>query len=606
MTSSLVIWPSGVLKGLRFGILGFDPPFSIRGMICFKGSLVAIPFPLDLSLGGVGSLVELDLWEELESRWMKLFQARIGLIEGISDRMVEVGIKSFNFLVGGSSSETFYFEVFSSDVAFRSVSLYPTSITFAFAVSLKPHSFNGTEGVVGLSRSFEKMESVFEISNNVNRIPWSELKTMMTTKYCFGTKIKKMEQELWKLTLKGDDIKEYNNHFHELALKCPDLVMPERKKIERYIRGLPKKVKANVTSSKPTNLYEAINMAYELVDQSVQAKATRIGESNKRNLKDEITVEFSLWIKFGFPLIGDVRTLIMDEAHTSKYSVHPGVDKMYYDLRDLYWWPGMKKDIAKYVIVDRLTKVAHFLPIREDYQIEKLARIYINDIIARHCVPVSIISDCDSRFTERTIQTLEDMLRACVIDVEGSWDTHLPLITYYLGSSWESQLTGPKIIQETTEKIMQIKERLKTARDHQKSYAEKRRKPLEFSVGDRVLLKVSPWKGVVCFGRKGKLAPRYMGQFEMVERVGPVAYRLRLPQELSSIHDTFHVPNLKKCLPDANLQVPLEEIKIDDKFHFVEELVEIVEREVKNLKRKIILIVKVCWNFKRGAEFTWE
>ncbi|GJX83727.1 putative reverse transcriptase domain-containing protein [Tanacetum coccineum] len=356
------------------------------------------------------------------------------------------------------------------------------------------------------------------------------------------------------------------------------------------------------------------------------------------------------------PSIGGVRKLIMDEAHTSRYSVHPGADKMYYDLRDLYWWPGMKRDIAE------LTKSAHFLPIREDYKTEKLAKIYTNEIVARHGVPVSIISDRDGRFTshlwqafqkalgtrldmsmayhpqtdgqsERTIQTLEDMLRACVMDFGGSWDTHLPLIEFSYNNSYhtsikcapfealygrkcrspviwtevgESQLIGPEIVQETTEKIVQIKERLKTARSRQKSYADKRRKPLEFKVGDRVLLKVSPWKGVVRFGKKGKLAPRYVGPFEIVECVGPVAYRLKLPQELSCVHDTFHVSNLKKCLAESDVQVPLDEIEIDENIRFVEEPIEIVERDVKKLKRRRIPLVKVRWNSRQGAEYTWE
>ncbi|GKD68723.1 hypothetical protein Tco_1322813, partial [Tanacetum coccineum] len=130
----------------------------------------------------------------------------------------------------------------------------------------------------------------------------------------------------------------------------------------------------------------------------------------------------------------------------------------------------------------------------------------------------------------------------------------------------------------------------------QKSYADKRRKPLEFQVGDRVLLKVSLWKGVVRFGKKGKLAPRYVGPFEIVERVGPVAYGLKLPQELICVHDTFHVSNLKKCLAEPNVQVPLEEIKIDENLHFVEEAIEIVERDVKKLKRRRIPLVKVRWN----------
>ncbi|GKB57478.1 putative reverse transcriptase domain-containing protein [Tanacetum coccineum] len=418
-----------------------------------------------------------------------------------------------------------------------------------------------------------------------------------------------------------------------------------------------------------------------------------------------------IWV----PLIGDVRTMIMDEAHKSKYSVHPGADKMYHDLRDMYWWPGMKRDIATYVskcltcskvkaehqrpsgllqqpeipewkwdkitmdfitklprsksghdtiwvIVDRLTKSAHFLAIREDYSTEKLAKIYIDEIVARHGVPVSIISDRDGRFTsrcwqtvqkalgtrldmstayhpqtdgqsERTIQTLEDMLRACVIDFGGSWDVHLPLAEFSYNNSYhssircapfealygrkcrspvlwaeigESSLIGPELVQETTDKVVLIKEKLKAARDRQKSYADNRRKPLEFEVGDRVMLKVSPWKGVIRFGKKGKLAPRYVGPFEILERIGPVAYRLRLPEELSGVHDTFHVSNLKKCLADASLHVPLDEIKVDKTLRFVEEPVEIMDRDVKRLKRSKISLVKVRWNSKRGPEFTWE
>ncbi|GJV13598.1 putative reverse transcriptase domain-containing protein [Tanacetum coccineum] len=259
---------------------------------------------------------------------------------------------------------------------------------------------------------------------------------------------------------------------------------------------------------------------------------------------------------------GDVRTLVMDEADRSKYSVHPGADKMYYDLRDRYWWPGMKKDIVVYVegiamdfvtklprtsnghdtiwvIVDRLTKSAYFLPMREDYKMDRLARLYLNEIVG------------------------------------------------------EGQLIGPKLVQETTEKISQIKGRLKGVRDHQKSYVDKRRKPLEFSVGDYVLLKVSPWKGVVHFGKKWKLAPKFVGPFEIVKKVGPVAYRLDLPEELNGVHDTFHVSNLKKCLADPTPQVPLDEIQVDAKLNFMEDPMEILEREFKKLKRSRISIIKV-------------
>ncbi|GJS54597.1 putative reverse transcriptase domain-containing protein [Tanacetum coccineum] len=267
-----------------------------------------------------------------------------------------------------------------------------------------------------------------------------------------------------------------------------------------------------------------------------------------------------IWI----PSVGNVRKLIMDETHTSKYSVHPG------RASEALMTTSATKSSSGYdtiwVIVDRLTKSAHFLPIREDYKIEKLARIYINEVVARHDVPVSIILDRDGRFTSHFWQAHQKAL-----------GTRLDMSTAYHPQTdefGESQLIGPEIVQETTEKIMQIKERLKTIRDRQKIYVDKRRKPLE----------------------KEKLAPRYVRPFEIVERVGPVAYRLRLPQELRSIHDTFHVSNIKKCLADASLQVPLEEIKIDEKLRFVEEPVKIVDREVKKLKRKNIPIVKVYWN----------
>ncbi|GJS78375.1 putative reverse transcriptase domain-containing protein [Tanacetum coccineum] len=272
----------------------------------------------------------------------------------------------------------------------------------------------------------------------------------------------------------------------------------------------------------------------------------------------------------------------------------------------------------------------------EDYKMERLARLYLNETVTRHGVPVSMIPDRDSRFTsrfwqsmqealgtrldmstayhpqtdgqsERTIQTLEDMLRACVLDFRGSWDVHLPLVEFSYNNSYhssvrcapfealygrkcrspimwaevgEGQLIGPELVQETTEKISQIKDRLKAA--------------------------LSPWKGVVRFGKKGKLAPRFVGPFEIIKKVGPVAYRLDLPEELNGVHDTFHVSNLKKCLADPTLKVPLDEIRVDAKLNFVEEPMEILEREFKKLKRSRIAIVKVHWNLKHGPEFTWE
>ncbi|GJU45183.1 putative reverse transcriptase domain-containing protein [Tanacetum coccineum] len=287
-----------------------------------------------------------------------------------------------------------------------------------------------------------------------------------------------------------------------------------------------------------------------------------------------------------------------------------------------------------WVIVDRLTKSAHFLPIKKTDSMEKLMQLYLKEVVCRHGVPISIILDRDSHFTsrfwnslqkalgtnldmstayhpqtdgqsERKLQTLEDMLCACVINFESSWDRHLPSPVCW-SEVGDSQLTSPELIRETTEKIVQIKNRLLTAHSRQKSYADRITKPLEFKVGDMVLLKVSPWKGVICFGKRGKLSPRYIGPLKILARVGPVAYTLELPEELQGIHSTFHVSNLKKCLVDKNLIIPLDEIQLDDKLHFIEEPVEIVDREVKRLKQSQIPIIKVRWNSRRGPKFTWE
>ncbi|GKC24777.1 putative reverse transcriptase domain-containing protein [Tanacetum coccineum] len=240
-----------------------------------------------------------------------------------------------------------------------------------------------------------------------------------------------------------------------------------------------------------------------------------------------------------FPLKGDVRTLIMDEAYKSKYSVHPGDDKMYYDLRDMYW----------------------------------LARLYLNETVARHGVLTSIISDHDSRFMSRFWQSIQEAL-GTRLDMSMAYHPQTDGQSERTIQTLEDMLRAAR----DTKKISQIKDRLKAACDRQKSYADKRRKPLEFNIGEYGLLKVSPWKGVVRFRKKGKLAPRFVGPFEIIEKVGLVAYQLDFPEELN----------------------------VDAKLNFVEEPIEILEREVKKLKRSRIAIVKVRWNSKRGPEFTWE
>ncbi|XP_035832699.1 uncharacterized protein LOC118481645 [Helianthus annuus] len=170
----------------------------------------------------------------------------------------------------------------------------------------------------------------------------------------------------------------------------------------------------------------------------------------------------------------------------------------------------------------------------------------------------------------------------------------------------ESQITGPELVVDTKEKIALIRQRMAAARGRQKSYADKRRKPLEFHVEDRVLLKGSPRKGVVRFGKRGKLNPRYVGPFKITERIGKVANKLNMPDELNVVHNVFHVLNLKKCLSYETLIVPFKELTTDDQLHFIEEPVKIIDKEIKTLKHNKILIVRIHWNSRRGPEFTWE
>nr|GFA01954.1 hypothetical protein [Tanacetum cinerariifolium] len=301
------------------------------------------------------------------------------------------------------------------------------------------------------------------------------------------------------------------------------------------------------------------------------------------------------------PCHGDLRTVIMHEPHKSKYSVHPGFDKMYQDMKKLYWWPNMKADIATYVskcltcakvkaehqrpsgflvqskipewkwdnitidfvtklpkssqgydtiwvIVDRLTKSAIFTPMRDTDPMDKLARRSLQNALGtRLVISIAYHPETDGQ-SERTIQTLKDMLCACAIDFGKGWVNHFPLTEV-----GEAQILGPKLIQETTEKIIQIKQRMQAARDRQKSYAD----------------------------------------LKLLERVGDVAYKLDLLEELSRVHNTFHVLNLKKCHADEPLDVSLDGLHVDDKLHFIEEPVEIMDCEVKWLKQSRIPSVKV-------------
>ncbi|GJW84422.1 putative reverse transcriptase domain-containing protein [Tanacetum coccineum] len=245
------------------------------------------------------------------------------------------------------------------------------------------------------------------------------------------------------------------------------------------------------------------------------------------------------------------------------------------------------------VIVDRLTKSSHFLPIKKTDSMEKLTQLYLTEVVRRHGVPISIISDKDSHYTSRLWRSLQKALGANLdmirIDI-CHWSSSLTIIvTTQVSRSCHLRLCVDGNVDRLFAGV---------------SYADRRTKPLEFKVGDMVLLKVSPWKGVIRFGKREKLSPRYIGPFKILARVGPVAYTLELPEGLQGIHSTFHISNLKKCLADEDLIIPLDEIQLDDKLHFIEEPVEIVDQEVKRLKQSRIPIVKARWDSRRGPEFT--
>ncbi|KAL0536802.1 hypothetical protein IC582_025764 [Cucumis melo] len=435
------------------------------------------------------------------------------------------------------------------------------------------------------------------------------------------------------------------------------------------------------------------------------------------------TAEFSLSSDGGLlferrlcvPSDSAIKTELLAEAHSSPFSMHPGSTKMYQDLKRVYWWRNMKREVAEFVskclvcqqvkaprqkpagllqplsipewkwenvsmdfitglprtlrgftviwvVVDRLTKSAHFVPGKSTYTASKWAQLYMSEIVRLHGVPVSIVSDRDARFTskfwkglqtamgtrldfstafhpqtngqtERLNQVLEDMLRACALEFPGSWDSHLHLMEFAYNNSYqatigmapfealygkrcrspvcwdevgEQRLMGPELVQSTNEAIQKIRSRMHTAQSRQKSYADVRRKDLEFEVGDKVFLKVAPMRGVLRFERRGKLSPRFVGPFEILERIGPVAYRLALPPSLSTVHDVFHVSMLRKYVPDPSHVVDYEPLEIDENLSYVEQPVEVLAREVKTLRNKQIPLVKVLWRNHRVEEATWE
>ncbi|KAL0434130.1 UNVERIFIED_CONTAM: Transposon Tf2-11 polyprotein [Sesamum latifolium] len=304
------------------------------------------------------------------------------------------------------------------------------------------------------------------------------------------------------------------------------------------------------------------------------------------------------------PDVDGLREEILREAHNAPYAMHPGTVKMYRNLRPYYWWQTMKKDVAEFVakcmtcqqvkaehqapagklrplsipewkwekitmdfvvglprtlrkhdaiwvIVDRLTKSAHFLPIRQGDSLDKLAELYVAEI-----------TDGQS---ERTIQTLEDMMRACTMEFKGNWDDHLPLMEFAYNNSFHSSISMAP---------------------YEALYGRRCRSPVCWDIEGLRQLEgpelVSPWKGILRFGRQGKLSPRYIGPYEIIERIGPLAYRLALPMELSQIHDVFHVSMLRRYRSDPSHVIREPEIEISEELTYVEEPTEILDRSIES------------------------
>jgi hypothetical protein len=315
-----------------------------------------------------------------------------------------------------------------------------------------------------------------------------------------------------------------------------------------------------------------------------------------------------------------------------------------------------------WVIVDRLTKVAHSIPVRTNYKGAKLAKLYMTRIVCLHGVPKKIVSDRGSQFTSRfwkklhesldtqlnfisayhpqtdgqtemTNQVLEDMLRACALKHGGSWDKSLPYAEFSYNNSYqaslkmspfealygrkcrtplywdqtgERQFFGPELIKEAEEQVRMIRENLRIAQSRQKSYADTRRRLLEFKEGDHVYLKVSPIWGMRRFKVKGKLSPRFIGPFLILKRVGEVAYQLELPDHLSDVHDVFHVSQLKKCLRVPEEQLPMEDNSVQDDLTYAEYPIKILDTLTRVTRNKVIKMCKVQWSHHGEDEATWE
>ncbi|WVZ75902.1 hypothetical protein U9M48_023921 [Paspalum notatum var. saurae] len=536
--------------------------------------------------------------------------------------------------------------------------------------------------------------------------------------------------KIWRHYLFGQRCEIYTDHKSlKYIFTQNELNMRQRRWLElikdydleiHYHPGKANVVADALSRKSYANMALGFQMLPELCEEfEKDEKLQEIRESVKKGEAPDFKEDeqATLWYKnrICVPNVDNIRKLILSEAHDTAYSIHPGSTKMYYDLKERFWWPGMKRAVAEYVavcdtcqrvkaehqrpagllqplkvpewkweeitmdfvvglprtqkgynsiwvVVDRLTKVAHFIPVNTTYSGARLAELYISRIVCLHGVPKKIISDRGSQFTsrfweqlhdsldtklrfstayhpqtdgqtERTNQVLEDMLRACAIQCGTSWDKCLPYAEFSYNNSYqaslkkspfealygrrcrtplfwdqigEKQVFGPGIIEDAEQQLRVVQENLKIAQSRQKSYADNRRRELNFKVEDFVYLKVSPMRGVQRFNMKGKLAPRYIGPFKVLEKKGEVAYRLELPPNLSGVHDVFHVSQLKKCLRVPEEQAPLEDLNVQEDLTYTEHPVKILETSEMITRNKLIKMCRVQWSHHTEKEATWE
>jgi len=466
-----------------------------------------------------------------------------------------------------------------------------------------------------------------------------------------------------------------------------------------------------------------IALESSLRNRVIELQQTDVGIHHiKRKIKEEETKHFRvdengiLWFKdqLVVPKDRELRNQILSEAHSSKLSIHPGSSKMYEDLKPLFWWTKMKKEIAAFVarcdnycrvkavhmkagllqplsipgwkweevsmdfisglptsvkgydsiwvIVDRLTKVARFIPVRTNYRPHQYAELYFEHIVRQYGVPRTIISDHGPPFiacfweclhekigthlvrsfayhpqtagqTERVNQILEDMLRACALSSKGSWVKWLPLAEFSYNNSYQESIKmalfealygrkcrtplnwveseerryyGIDFVNEAEQQVRTIQQHLEAAQARQKIYADKRRKPIEFAVGDHVYIKVSPMKGVQRFGVEQKLAPRYVGPYRILERKGNVAYKVQLPVELRAIFPVSHISQLTKCLRVLEERVEVRDIKLKSDLVYEEKPIAVVDRKERVTRNRVVKFYKVLWSNHGEEDATWE